>query len=136
MKKRNIFVCTGLALIAGVAFAGAQNSLPVEINFDFGFAAGDQYSARTAKNDVERIGCGARRSANGFEWGFCSAADADGNFTTCATLDPVLRDEMGAIGEFGYVSFNWDISDPTTCTSVRWSKQSQYLPNFTTKGSK
>ena len=136
MKKRNIFVCTGLALIAGVAFAGAQNSVPVEIDFDSGFAAGDQYSARTAKNDVERIGCGARRSAGGFEFGFCSARDADGINTACLTFDPGMIDEIGAIGEFGYVSFNWDISDTGTCTSIRWSKQSQYLPNFTTKGSK
>ncbi len=141
MKIRH-FVLTGfVTLLAGLAYAGLTQPAPVVIDFDNFTAFGDQYTARTAKDDTSFIGCGTRNIDDGmgfsFRFGFCQAGDADGNTVTCLTENPNLLDEMRANNSFAFITFSWedDGAGNLTCNRVGFSTQSFYLPNFTTKGS-
>ena len=126
-------------LMAGVAYAGYTQPAAVTVDLDGMFAAGDQYTARTSKNDTEMIGCGVATYDDGtfsFISGFCQARDSEGVGTACFTQDPDLLDAMRATSAFAYISFGWqdDGFGGAECTRVRYSTQSFYLPNFTTKG--
>ena len=83
MRKTRYFLSTiFLVLMATTSFAGRFNDVPVTVDFDFGFADGNQLTAKTSKNDVEYIGCGVRNFNDGFSsfrFGFCQASDAAGN---------------------------------------------------------
>lgn len=130
MKARHILISAILALFSSIAVAGYVQPLPVliVINPDTsGLAQGDMWTARTAGNDVEFIGCGIRLT-DSLSWGFCQAADADGDQMTCFTLNPVLLDAIKTISDFSYIEFTWDVA--ADCTSIGISTQSFYLPNF------
>jgi len=141
MKTRFLLAAAVLTMIGGVAFAGAQNSVPVQIDFDLMTALGDQVTARTAMNDVELIGCGSRTTDDGmggmFAFGFCQATDSEANNILCFTFNDNLIDAIEALSAYSFISFNWqdDGAGGFECTSVRSSTQSFYVPNFTTKGS-
>ena len=139
MKRTMVLLAAALSLVAGAAFAGLQQPAEVIVDFDNGFASGDQYTARTSKNDVEFIGCGTRNFDDGtfsFTFNFCQASDGDGNSVVCTTENPVLINAIEEISDFAYITFSWDDdgSGVLECIRVGSSTQSFYLPNFTTKG--
>lgn len=136
MKIKTLVVTVALTLLAAAASAGFQQPAPVTIDMDLRIAEGDQTTARIAKDDVTMIGCGYRVFDDGlgaaFEFGFCQARDADEVDIICNTFNPALIDAMKGTGEFGFLTFSWN--ENGECTRVGASKQSFYLPNFTTKG--
>lgn len=134
MKIRCLLSIATLTLLAGVTSAGFVQPAAVIVNLDEMFAQGDQVTARTAKNDVEGIGCGIRVFDGGFTFGFCQAADSDGVEGFCFTENPDLLDAMKATSAYAFITFGWDENEE--CTRIGFSTQSFYLPNFTTKGSK
>ncbi len=141
MKTRHLVLTSIVMLLTGLAYAGLTQPAPVVIDFDNFTAVGDQFTARTAKDDTSFIGCGTRNTDDGmgfsFRFGFCQAGDADGNMVTCFTENPNLLDEMRGSSAFAFVTFSWedDGMGNLTCNRVGFSTQSFYLPNFTTKGS-
>lgn len=143
MKLKQLVFTMVFALLASFVYAGAQNSVPVEIidNGDgSGAAFGDMWTARTSKNDIDLIGCGIRTFDDGvfvFETGFCQAVMDDGTEFglrgSCFTESSVLLDAMKATGDMSFITFAWNTDGE--CTRIGFSTQSFYLPNFTTKGS-
>jgi len=125
-----------LTLMAGAAIAGLYRPAPVVVDVDTMIASGDQWTARTADNDLDFIGCGTLVVDNGvnpvFYWGFCQAGDSDENSITCFTTNTNLLDTMKATSDFSFISFSWqdDGGGGAECTRVRYSTQSVYLPNF------
>ena len=132
MKARYVIVTAILALFSSIAIAGLTTPAPVIVDLENRVAQGDMWTARTAKNDVEFIGCGTRMTDDGinppFLFGFCQAADADDVQILCVTQNPGLLDYMNSASDFSYVTFGWNELDE--CTSVGFSTQSFYLPNF------
>ena len=133
-KTRYLLSTTLLVLVATTSFAGRFNEVPVTIDFDFGFADGNQLTAKTSKNDVEYIGCGVRNFNDGFSsfrFGFCQASDAAGNAVFCDTTNPSLLDDISSISDYAYITFNWREVAPGVleCTRVGSSTQSWYLPD-------
>ena len=126
--------------MAGVAYAGLTQPAAVLVDLDGMSAQGDQYTARTSKNDIELIGCGVTLIDDGvnppFTFGFCQATDSEGVEITCFTQNANLLDAMRATSAFAYISFSWqdDGFGGAECTRLRYSTQSFYLPDFTTKG--
>ena len=135
MKLDRLLLGAVLALVGGVAAAGAYRPVPVTIDFGGKFASGDKYSARLSGNANAYIGCGIRSPAPGYTIAFCQAnlgplAD-DGSApesVLCFTEDPSAIATIGAMDDFSYVSFRWD--DDGNCTSVGSSTQSFYLPEI------
>ena len=67
MRKTMYFLSTiFLVLVATTSFAGRFQEVPVTIDFDNGFAEGNQLTAKLSNNDVEYIGCGVRNFNDGF----------------------------------------------------------------------
>ena len=141
MKIRSILSIAALTLIAGGAYAGFSQPVPVTFNLVNMTAFGDQVTARIAKDDVSFIGCGIRVTDDGvnppFAFGFCQAGDNEGNEITCFTQNPNLLQTLGANSDFAFITFSWqdDGFGGAECTRVGFSTQSFYMPNFTTKGS-
>ena len=139
MKIKHLLATVTLTLLAGLAYAGFTQPAPVIIDFDNLTASGDQWTARTAKDDTSFIGCGTRNIDDGmgfsFRFGFCQAGDAEGNTVTCLTENPNLLDEMRANSSFAFITFSWsdDGAGNLTCNRVGFSTQSFYLPNVKTK---
>ena len=135
MRRTRYFLSTlFLVLVASTSFAGRFTEVPVVIDFAFGFAEGNQLTAKTSKNDVEYIGCGVRNFNDGFSsfrFGFWQASDAAGNAVFCDTTNPSLLDDMSSISDYAYITFNWREVAPDVfeCTRVGSSTQSWYLPD-------
>lgn len=134
--KRFLTLITSLAvLLPALASAGAAQAVPVTIDLDNRTASGDQWTARSSKNDFELIGCGVTQYDDGvdtFTFGFCQASNANDEYAACLTTSPALLETMRATSAFAYISFDWN--DDGDCTRVRYSTQSFYLPRFTAKG--
>jgi hypothetical protein len=118
------------------AVAGDSASNPVVVDL-IGFkASGDMWSARSAANDLELIGCGREVDLNeGWDQGFCQAADADGNFIGCLALDPALIKVIDTISSHSYIRFTTDGVEPGflapgwhICRQIYVSTNSFYLP--------
>ena len=135
MKIRNLLSITALTLIAGVAFAGQVQPAVVFIDEANMFAQGDMWTARTAKNDVEFIGCGIRVVDDGvslpFSFGFCQAQDSAEVLILCTTLSADLVEAIKGISDTSFLTFSWNAS--FECTRIGASTQSFYLPEFKTK---
>lgn len=136
MKTRSFFTLLAFGLLSGAAFAGFTQSVPVVVDLDGQFAAGNQTTARTSANDLEYIGCGTRNTSDGvfsFRFGFCQAGDANGVEVLCFTEDPALIDEMRSNSSYSFITFGWregsgGLGD-YECIRVGFSTQSFYLPN-------
>lgn len=132
MKTRHWFIPAILILSSSIAVAGSVRSVPVDIDEDNMTAIGDMWTARTADNDVEFIGCGIRRFDDGVSpsvsFGFCQAQDADEVMIICTTFSEVLMDAMATTSDFSFVTFSWNAA--FECTGVGFSTQSFYLPNI------
>jgi len=130
MKIVQLTTLTVLALVSSISFAGAALKIQVEIDEVDKYAHGSQWAARTARNDVEKIGCGVTGVADGqgggFGIGFCQATDADELTVVCQTEDEYLLDVIKAVGAYSYIRFSWD--DDGLCTMIKTSSQSWYLP--------
>lgn len=120
-----------VAMIATSANAGLTQPAEVDVDLVNGNALGDQVSARYTADNTQFIGCGMRRRINPaggyFDTGFCQATDAAGDNITCFTNDAGLIDAMRTSGEFGFITFSWDVAT-AECTRVGFSSQSFYLP--------
>ena len=135
MKKRCLLSVAGLTLMAGLASAGFVQPVPVTVDLVNMTALGDQWTARSADNDLDFIGCGIRNfddGVNAFAFGFCQAGDSDGNEITCFTQNANLLQTMGATSDFAFITFNWqdDGGGGAECTRIGFSTQSFYLPDF------
>jgi hypothetical protein len=132
MKARYVLIPAILAIFSSIAVAGRVTPASVDIDEDNMFAQGDMWTARTADNDVEYIGCGIRVLDDGaggtLLFGFCQAGDADDVEIFCSTFNPDLLDALKAISDFSFITFSWDGAG--VCKSVGFSTQSFYLPNF------
>ncbi len=135
MKIRNLLSITALTLIAGVAFAGLVQPAVVFIDEANMFAQGDMWTARTANNDVEFIGCGIRVFDDGASpplfFGFCQAQDSAEVLIVCFTESADLVEAIKAISDTSFLTFSWNAS--LECTQIGTSTQSFYLPKFKTK---
>ncbi len=138
MKIRHVLISAILALSSSIAVAGRVQPAEVIIDLDNMFAQGDMWTARTADNDVDLIGCGVRRFDDGvdppFSFGFCQATDANDVFVVCFTASEYLLDAIKGTSDFSFLTFSWEGVDPDNfaCTRIGFSTQSFYLPNFTT----
>ena len=135
MKARYVLISAILAIISSIAVAGRVQPAEVIINLDNMVAQGDMWTARTADNDVELIGCGVRRFDDGidvFSFGFCQARDANDVFVVCFTSSEVLLDAIEGSSDFSFLTFSWSGDDPDDfeCTRIGFSTQSFYLPNL------
>jgi hypothetical protein len=130
MKIKHVMLAVGLALVANVASAGDTISVPVLVDTDNRVAQGDMVTARSSKNSVELIGCGAVVTDNGVNpplvFGFCQATDAADVSRLCSTFSPSLVAQINAISSYSFIQFRW--SENGECVSVRASTQSIYLP--------
>jgi len=118
--------------------AGYTQPAPVEVEIDENdgsfFAGGDMLSARTAKNDVESIGCGVRKySDHNNDWGFCQASDENDQYVFCWTQDADMLEAINVLNESSYIQFMGGADEE--CTHIGTASQSFYAPNTTTKGS-
>ncbi len=133
MKVRHGVYAAVLSLLAGFAYAGLSVTFPVDVDLASGQANGDQISARLDPDDTVFIGCGSRTIDTGlgapFRFGFCGAADAEGEFVRCFTENPDLLDEMRAASAAAFITFSFrdDGAGGFECTRVGFSTQSQYL---------
>ncbi len=138
MKIRYLISITALTLLAGLAFAGFVQPAPVVVDLVNMTALGDQFTARTAADDVSFIGCGIRVTDDGvnppFSFGFCQAGDSEENQITCFTMNPNLLATMGAGNDFSFITFSWQDGGfgGTECIRIGYSTQSFYLPDFAT----
>ena len=129
-----ILTVTTLMLLTGFAYAGLVQPSPVDVDLVNMTAIGDQFTARTAADDISFIGCGTRNfddgAGNSFRFGFCQAGDADGDSITCFTQNDSLLDEMRAQSDYSWITFSWqdDGSGGFECIRVGFSTQSFYLP--------
>ena len=128
---RKIASALAVAMIATSANAGFTQPAEVEVDLVNGLAQGDQVSARYTADNPQLIGCGMRRRAlpagGYFDNGFCQATDAAGDTIICTTTDAGLIEAMRASGEYGFITFSWDVATQE-CTRVGFSSQSFYLP--------
>jgi len=133
MKRRLLFSIAVFGLLSGVAFAGYEQPVPVEVDLVNMDALGDQLTARTSDNDVEFIGCGFRLTDDGvnppYSWGFCQAGDSEENQITCFTVNANLLDTLKASSAFAFITFSWqdDGFGGAECTRIGFSTQSFYL---------
>jgi hypothetical protein len=134
MKLNQLLLGAVLSLVGGVAAAGAYRPVPLTIDLENRVALGDMYSARLSGNPNAYIGCGIRNAA-GVSFAFCQAnlgpLPDDGSApesVSCFTEDPSAIAAIGAMDDFSYVSFRWDVD--FECTFVSNSTQSFYLPDF------
>ena len=133
MKKFQIITVSAIALFSSVALAGLVQPAPVIIDLVNSTAQGDMFTARTAENQVEMIGCGVRHfddGVNDLKWGFCQATDADENNVVCLTFNESLIQTMRTTASYSFITFNWqdDGDGGLECTRIGFSTQSFYLP--------
>jgi hypothetical protein len=132
MKYRYILAIAVIAFSSTFAVAGFVQPAPVMIDTDNMYAQGDMWTARTADNDTDFIGCGIRHFDDGMGnellFGFCQAGNADVESFTCFTQDEDLLGALASIGDFSFITFNWN--EDGDCTRIGVSTQSFYLPNF------
>jgi hypothetical protein len=130
MKLKQMLVGAVLALVGGIAAGGSYIPVPLTIDFDNRTARGDMYTARLSGNPGDFIGCGIRSPAPGFTFAFCQArlGPSDDQLAQCFTDDPAHVAAIGAMDDFSYIQFSWDVDG--NCTSVGNSTQSLYLPEF------
>jgi hypothetical protein len=127
-------------------FAGGVQPASVEIEFDDDgnfFVGGDMWTARSSNNDTEMIGCSVKRyAAQGNDWGFCQAVNADDNFIICFTQNEKMMEAIYAISDASYISFfgkgyeeydGFPGEGEGECTRISISSQSMYLPLVTTE---
>ena len=122
------------------AVAGFNKSEPVVVDLTEFKASGDMWSARTAANGLDFIGCGREVNLDlGWDQGFCQAQDADGNFIGCLALDPALVKVIDTITPYSYIRFTTDGVEPGflfpgwhICTQIYVSTNSFYLPQAET----
>ena len=135
MKTRHILISAILALFSSIAVAGLVSPVEVVIDDNNKFAHGDMWTARTADNNVEAIGCGIKLEdvgAGGVStFGFCQAVDADDVYVGCITFNEELVEAIKSISDFSYILFSWD--ENGECTRIDISTQSVYLPKFKVK---
>jgi hypothetical protein len=133
MKMQHMLSAITLSLVTSVAWAGLARPVPVEIDFTARFARGDMSTARNSANPFEFIGCGVRNRNGGPNFAFCQAGigEAEGQYLTCYTFDPLLIDAIKSIGDFSYIQFDWDVD--FNCTHIGISTQSFYLPDLKPK---
>jgi len=141
MKIRYLLSVAALTVLAGIASAGYIGSEAVVVDLEDRLAYGDQLTARNSKNHVEMIGCGIRVFDNGVDswsWGFCKAVDSAEVEIVCTTENANLLDAMKATSAFALIMFEWqdDGEGGAVCTTIGFSTQSFYLPNFTIKEKK
>ena len=135
MKARYVLISAILAIFSSIAVAGYVQPVPVSVDFDRNTAQGDMFTARTAANDVEFIGCGIRHTDDGVNehlFGFCQASDADANRILCTTQTESLLETIRSSAAYSFITFSW-VEDDTEyggfdCTRVGFSNQSFYLP--------
>ena len=137
MRIKYLLATVALTLVAGVTFAGLVSPVEVTVTLDgdgSGAANGNQWTARSADNDVEFIGCGIRVINDGaggtFSFGFCQAGDSDGVEAFCSTLNADVLDAMKASSDFAFITFGFDAAGE--CQRIGFSTQSFYLPDFKT----
>ncbi len=134
MKIRHLTVFTILALVSSISIAGYIQPATVTIDEAAMYATGDQWTARTADNDVELIGCGVRwfddGLGNSYAYGFCQATDANEVKIICTTQNEILLDVIKALSTFSFITFSWNADNE--CTRIGMSTQSFYLPLFKT----
>jgi len=133
MKARHVLISAILAIFSSVAVAGFVQPVPVSVDFDNNIAQGDMFTARTASNDVEFIGCGIRHIDDGVNellFGFCQASDADENRVVCFTQTESLLETIRSSAAYSFITFSWvdDGIGDFECTRVGFSNQSFYLP--------
>jgi hypothetical protein len=130
MKLKQVAAGAVLALVGGIAAGGTYTPVPITIDFDNRVASGDMYSARLSANPDALIGCGIRSPAPGVTFAFCQArlGPDDDQLAQCFTEDPAQLATIGAMDDFSYIVFRWDIDG--NCLSVGNSTQSLYLPEF------
>ncbi|MCB2114407.1 MAG: hypothetical protein KDD85_12805 [Parvularculaceae bacterium] len=128
---KSLALSIALSMFAGAAHAGMTQPAEVDIDAAAGFAGGDQVTARYNADPDVYIGCGVRRFASaggGFTaFGFCQGEDADGDVAFCNTANADLLGVIDSSGEFGYITFSWDVATGE-CTRIGFSNQSFYLP--------
>lgn len=126
---QKILIMFTATLMSASAMGGLSHSVPVEVDPENRVAQGDPLTARSAKNDVEMIGCGTRHfdvAGDAVEIGFCQAVDAAGVTGFCQTVHPALVAGLAGISDFSFVTFSWD--ENGDCTRIGFSTQSVYLP--------
>lgn len=131
MRFKTIIAATGaIAVAASTAIAGFVQPFPVDVDLTNRIASGDQVTARYSVSEIDFIGCGIRKIADGvggvFTFGFCQARDAADEQIICNTQDAALLDAISSSGDFGFITFSWDEND--MCTRIGFSNQSFYLP--------
>lgn len=139
MKRSLRYFVAASALLPILALGGYVQPFPVFVEIlpdTSGTAAGDMWTARSSKNDIEFIGCGIRSFDLGgggdFDFGFCQASDADGNLGFCQTQSPEILDTLKSISDGSFIVFSWNADGE--CTRIGSSTQSFYLPRYTTRG--
>lgn len=137
--KRTIAMFAGasLALMASAALAGFIQPAPVDVDFTTNNAMGDQVTARYAKNNIDYIGCGMRKTLTPagtyLYFGFCQARDAANEQIMCFTQDAGLIDAISSSADFGFITFSWTPpatpDDTAECRRIGFSNQSFYMPS-------
>ena len=132
MKLRKWIAATAFVLTGPVAFAGTVQPQTVTVDLAGMAAQGDMATARFAPGDQDFIGCGVRKIADGaggvFTIGFCQARNSAGDQILCNTTNPDLIGAMDSIGDYSFITFNWNADNE--CTRIGVSTQSFYIPNF------
>lgn len=135
MKTRNWMAMTVLALAAPIALAGTVQPQTVTVDLVGMTAQGDMVTARFAPGDQDFIGCGVRKLDDGvggaFTIGFCQARNSAGDQILCNTTNPELIGAMDSIGDFSFITFNWNSDNE--CTRIGVSTQSFYIPELKLK---
>lgn len=131
MKALTLFLALLAAFASASVFGGAATSANVVVTMNAdgtASASGDMVAARTAPNDNELIGCGIKGFKSGSpDFGFCQAADAEGNYLLCTTFKANLISMVNAIADYSFVRF--DVDAKGECTRIDFSTQSFYLPS-------
>ena len=135
MKIKLVLISAILAIFSSIVVAGLVQPQVVLIDEANMFAQGDMWTARTADNDNEFIGCGTRVLDDGggpFLFGFCQAEDANEVQIVCFTVNSDLLDAMKSTSDFAFITFSWkdDGGGGFECIRIGFSTQSFYLPNF------
>lgn len=130
MNIKSLLGAGVLGLVSAAAFAGAGFNIPVQVTINpdgSGTGSGDMLAARTSANDVEGIGCGLRTFKTGLDYGWCQAADAEGNYVACFIWKANLKEVIMGLAPNTYVRFDFD--EDGECTRIDFSTQSLFLPS-------
>ena len=132
MKIRHLSIFTILVIVSSIGIAGYIQPAVVTIDEAAMYASGDQWTARTADNDFDFIGCGVRwlddGLGNSYAFGFCQARDSNEVSIFCNTQNEILLDVIKGLSAFSFITFSWNADNE--CTRIGMSTQSFYLPLF------